>query len=84
MKAYIRENKLEQKLGELDLINSWEQVLGKTVASYTKNLSIRNKVLFVETSSPIVRNELIMIRQDIIRRLNEEVGQEIIQKIVIS
>lgn len=82
LKSYVRENKLERKLNELDLIKSWESVMGKTVARYTANLSIQNNTLFVETTSPIVRNELLMMREEIRVRLNEVAGEELIKTII--
>ena len=82
LRSYTRENKLDRKLNELDLIKSWESVMGKTVARYTGNLYIQNSTLFVETTSPIVRNELLMMREDIRIRLNEVVGEELIKTIV--
>lgn len=82
LKNYVQENKLERKLTELDLIQSWETVLGKTVARYTSNLYIQNSTLFVETTSPIMRNELLMNREEIRTRLNEIAGAEIIKTII--
>ncbi|HBL76498.1 MAG: hypothetical protein A2W90_05495 [Bacteroidetes bacterium GWF2_42_66] len=84
LKDYVVENHLDNKLSEIDLINSWERTLGKTVARYTKNIYIRNRILFVETSSAMVRNELMMIREEIRKRLNEEAGREVIDKIHFS
>lgn len=84
LKSYVQENNLEQKLSELDLIKSWESVVGKTVARYTSDLFIQNSTLFVKTSSPVVRNELLMIREEIRVRLNEVVGRELIKTIVFK
>lgn len=84
LKDYVQENQLDNKLAEIDLINSWERMLGKTVARYTRNIYIRNRILFVETSSAMVRNELMMIRDQIKKRLNEEAGKEVIDKIHFS
>jgi hypothetical protein len=56
--------------------------MGKMVARYTSNLYIQNNTLFVETTSPIVRNELLMMKEDIRVRLNEVVGEELIKTIV--
>lgn len=84
LKSYVQENNLEQKLSELDLLKSWESVVGKTVARYTSDLFIQNTTLFVKTSSPVVRNELLMIREEIRIRLNEVVGREIIKTIVFK
>ncbi len=82
LKSYVQENHLERKLNELDLIKSWESVMGKTVSRYTGNLYIKNSILFVETTSPIVRNELLMMKEEIRVRLNEVVGEELIKTIV--
>lgn len=82
LKSYTRENKLDRKLSELDLIKSWEAVMGKTVSRYTGNLYIQNSTLFVETTSPIVRNELLMMKEEIRVRLNEVAGEELIKAII--
>ena len=82
LKSYVRENNLERKLNELDLIKSWESVMGKTVSRYTGNLYIQNSTLFVETTSPVVRNELLMMKEEIRVRLNELVGEELIKAII--
>jgi hypothetical protein len=82
LKSYVQENNLERKLNELDLIKSWESVMGKTVSRYTGNLYIQNSTLFVETTSPIVRNELLMMKEEIRVRLNEVVGEELIKAII--
>jgi predicted nucleic acid-binding Zn ribbon protein len=82
LKSYVEENKLDRKLNEIDLVKSWETVMGKTVSRYTANIYIQNSTLFVETTSPIVRNELLMMKEEIRVRLNEIVGKEIIRAIV--
>ena len=82
LKSFTRENHLDRKLNELDLIKSWEQVMGKTVSRYTANVYIQNSTLFVETTSPIVRNELLMMREEIRVRLNEVAGEELIKTII--
>jgi|APDOM4702015159_1054818.scaffolds.fasta_scaffold342748_2 hypothetical protein len=82
LKSYVQENNLERKMNELDLIKSWESVMGKTVSRYTGNLYIQNSTLFVETTSPIVRNELLMMKEEIRVRLNEVVGEELIKAII--
>jgi len=82
LKSFVKENHLERKLDEIDLIKSWEEVVGKMVTRYTKNIYIQNSTLFVETTSPIVRNELLMMKEEIRLRLNEIAGQEIVKTII--
>lgn len=82
IRGYVEDNHLENKLTEVDIISSWEGLLGKTVAGYTRQLRISNGTLFVNLSSPIVRNELMMMKEEIRKRLNEKAGKEIINQIV--
>ena len=80
----MKQNGLEEKLAEVRAVRAWEELLGKTVARYTKNLHVKNKTLFVSLSSSIVRNEIMMIRDELIKRLNEKAGRKIIDKIVVK
>lgn len=82
IRGYVEDNKLGGKLTEVDIISSWEGLLGKTVAFYTQELRISNGTLFVKISSPVVRHELLMMKEDIRKKLNEKAGQETIRQIV--
>jgi len=79
----LKANGLEDKLAETRLIQSWEELLGKSVARLTKSLYIKNRVLFVSLNSSVVRNELLMIKKDILIRLNEKAGKCIIDDIIL-
>ena len=74
----LRDQGLETPLLQKRLIDSWPEVMGEAVASYTADLFIRNQTLFVHLTSPALRMELSMQRQDIVRRLNEHVGNQVI------
>lgn len=84
LKEYIEKMMIGRKLKEVSVINAWEDLLGKTVASRTTSIYIKNKVLFVHLSSSVVRNELMMMRQEIINKLNEKAGEKIIEKMILK
>ena len=70
----LREQGLETPLLQKRLIDSWPEVMGPAIASYTDQLYIRNQTLFVHLTSPALRFELSMQRQDIVNRLNAHAG----------
>ena len=80
----MKQNGLDEKLAEVRAIKSWEELLGITVARYTKNLYIKNHTLYVSLNSSIVRNEIMMIRDELIKKINEKAGRKIIDKIVVN
>lgn len=83
MKDYIKEMNLEGKLNEVGIINSWEETVGKAIASRTSKLYIKDQVLYVSLNSSVVRNELLMLRQVLKEKLNEKAGSEVIKDIVL-
>ncbi len=84
LKAFVKESNIEKKLKEVDIVNSWEDLLGKTIAHYTRNVVLKNSVLYVEIKSPVVKNELFMMREEIRRKLNENAGEELVSRIVFK
>ena len=82
IKEFLQAYRLEEKFNQTKLIHSWEKVVGKMVANHTKDLHIRNKVLFVKIDSAALRNELNYARETIIKSLNEEVHADVIEDVV--
>ncbi|HEX2394071.1 MAG TPA: DUF721 domain-containing protein [Bacteroidales bacterium] len=81
---FLKELNIDRKLKEVNLVAQWEELMGKTVAVRTDRIYIRNRILFIHVTSAILKNELIMIRQQIIDRLNENAGEKLIESIVIK
>jgi hypothetical protein len=84
LREYIREMKMDRKLKETDIVQSWESLMGKTIARYTSDIHLSKGILFLEISSSVVKNELIMLREEIRKRLNESAGEEIVDKIIFK
>ena len=74
----LREQGLETPLLQKRLIDAWPVVMGEAIAALTGDLYIRNQTLFVHLNNPALRMELSMQRQDVVRRLNEHVGSQVI------
>ncbi len=74
----LRAQGLETPLLQKRLIDAWPTVMGDFIARYTQNLYIRNQTLFVHLTSPALRADLSMQRQEIVKRLNEQVGSQVI------
>ena len=77
----LKTQNLDEKLYEVRLLNAWENVLGKSIADYTKEKYIKNKVLHVHVTSSILRNELMMSRQKLMEMLNKSAGKNVINDI---
>ena len=73
-----------EKMDGVQIVNSWETVVGGIFAKHTTNLYVKNKKLYVILDSSVLRNELYMERSSLVKKLNIEVGKEVIDEIIFN
>lgn len=78
---YLREEGLETPLNQYRLINSWAEVMGQGIMNYTGERFIKGQTLYVQIRSSILKQDLMMSRATIVRRLNEHVQAQVITDI---
>lgn len=79
----LRENGLETPLLQRRLIDAWPTVVGQTIDEYTGERFIKNQTLFVKILNPALRQDLSMMRTQLVKRLNEQVGAMVITEVRI-
>ncbi len=82
LRRFLRQESLESPLNEQRLLDAWPKVIGPGMARYTKNLYIKNQILFVHLSSAVLRQELMMGRELLVKKLNQTVGANVITNII--
>jgi len=83
LQDFLRENKLDVRLKERQVIDCWAELMGKTISKATRQIYIRERKLYVVISSSVIRNELHMLKQEIVKKLNEKAGENIITELVL-
>ena len=84
IKAFYEERKGPGYLDEVKIIKGWEGVVGSFIAQYTKDLYIKEGVLFVQLSSDSLRNELSYSKSVLLKNLNNIVGYNALKEIVFK
>jgi predicted nucleic acid-binding Zn ribbon protein len=74
--------KLRRKFDETSLIAAWPEMMGKAIASRTTQMYIRERRMFIRVDSSVVKNELVMIRSQILDKMNERAGKTVLDEIV--
>ena len=83
LNMYLRREGLETPLLQRRAIDAWETVVGAGVARYTGEKFIKNQTLFVKILSPALRQDLTMMRTQLVKRINEAVGSMVIADVRI-
>ena len=84
IKKLLKNQKLEGRLKELDVLQLSEELLGKNLMKYINDLSVKNGTLIIKVKSAVVRNELSYQKSEIIKKINEQVGNEILKEIILK
>lgn len=82
IKHYLEAEKLDKKMDELRVAELWTDVVGMGVNRYTINRYVKDGCLYVRLSSAPLRNELMLGRSILVKRLNEAAGKEVIKDII--
>lgn len=74
--------KLRRKFDETALLAAWPKLMGPSIARRTRKIYVYDKKLFLKVESAVIKNELLLIKSNIVDRLNAHVGQEVVREIV--
>lgn len=84
LRQFLNQSRLKGSIQAYQVEEVWEAIMGKTVARYTESLKIINKTLFITTKIAPLKQELIYQKEKIKLRVNEALGDKVIEEIVIQ
>jgi len=74
--------RLRKKFDETSILAVWPEIMGTAIANRTTQIYIKDKKLFIRIESSVIKNELVMVRQGIIQKLNEHAGSIVINEMI--
>lgn len=83
LKDFVQEHNLQKGLDKVNVRDVWNSQMGPAIEKYTTAIKLERETLFVQLSSSVLREELSYGKEKIVRMLNEELGRELIKKLVL-
>lgn len=83
LQQIIKSNNLQSGIDEVNVKEAWKNLMGNGVNCYTRNIILKNGVLYVELTSSVLREELGFGKDKIIKLLNEDLNREVVVNIVL-
>ena len=84
MKEFLNKSRLKGGIQALQIQDAWEKIMGKTIAKYTDKIEIIGSTLFISSNIAPLKNELLYQKPKIIERVNEALGEKVINEVVIK
>lgn len=83
IKAMMDYYKLKGKYQQTRIKQLWSALMGPAIAQYTTDLKVYRRTLYVQLSSAPLKQELSMGTEKIRNMINEELGEEYLEAVVI-
>lgn len=83
LKEFVTENKLETGLDKVQVRDAWTKLMGNGINNYTSDIQLKRDTLYIQLTSSALREELSYGKEKIIKMINEELGKDIVNKIVL-
>ncbi|AZQ63583.1 DUF721 domain-containing protein [Flammeovirga pectinis] len=81
MQEFMKSLKKSHSYNQAVIGRVWGEVMGNTVASRTIDLKLRGKTLYVRLNVPTLKQELNMVRDHVVKRLNDKLGAEVLTEV---
>lgn len=76
--------KLDDDAKQHNITKAWEKLMPMTIKKHITQLYFHKGTLFIQVKSSPVRQELFMSRHQLKKRINEELGENFIQSIILK
>ena len=83
LKEFVSDNKLQKGLDKVNVRDVWNSQMGPAIEKYTTAIKLDRETLHVQLSSSVLREELSYGKEKIIKMLNQELGKELIKKLIL-
>ena len=77
----LRKTGLEKGVVQQNALFVWKEVVGDKVSQNTAPEKVESGTLYIKTSNPTWRQELVFKKSDIIKKLNNKLGKNTIKEI---
>ncbi len=84
LKKYLETYPHRRQLKRGMILSLWPEIVGASIALQCRNLNFQGSKLMVHVANPGWRHELHMQRFSIMKKLNAEVGEDVISEIVVK
>lgn len=84
IQQFLNQSRIKGDIQAMQIHDVWEQIMGKTIARYTDKLQIFGDKLYITTHVAPLKQELIYQKEKIIQRVNEALGQRVINEVIIQ
>ncbi len=82
--AVLKQNGMENVVREASLPTFWNEIVGDAAAKHCSDLRFSQGELKMSVDSSVWRSEFKMRHDDLVKKLNQRAGADIVQRVVFN
>jgi hypothetical protein len=83
MQLYLKKTGLQARFGAVAVEKELRLLLGNMISSRLEKISLENGVLRLEITSSAVRQQVLMLQDEIIADLNKKIGADLVKSLLV-
>ncbi len=83
LSLFLEKSKWKPKMHEVRLRAEWEEIAGKIVAKYTRNLNLADKKLTIFTDVAALKQEIMFGKEQLIININKHFEETVVTDIIV-
>jgi predicted nucleic acid-binding Zn ribbon protein len=83
IQEWLRKSGLEEKVQQQRVPAYWEEIVGETIAGHCSVERVDRGRMFIAVTNATWRNEIMLRRDEIRRRVNEHLGAEVVKEVIV-
>ena len=80
----LEQSKWKHRVNEIRMKQEWEEMVGKTIAKYTRDVSLKDKKLTIHTDIAALKMELVLGKEQLINKINAHFKETVVMDIIVK
>ena len=84
LEEFLKEKKWDKKIRGYNVINHWENFVGKEISRHSQPIRLQDRTLFLRVKNNVWANELNLRKGEIIEKINLSTQEETVSDILFK
>ena len=84
LEEFLKEKKWDKKIRGYNVVNYWEDFVGKEISRHSHPIKLQNRTLFLRVKNSVWANELNLRKGEIIEKINLSTKEETVSDILFK
>lgn len=84
LRLLLEKSKWKPRVMELRMRQEWPDIMGKTIAKYTRDVSLKDKKLTIYTDVAALKQELLFGKEQLINKINTHFEETVVVDIIVK